>query len=51
MIARLQRREPLKVYGPEILLHAGRDGLRNTSSKGDPIGPCPTPKTLLALLH
>jgi len=51
MIAHLQRREPLKVYGLEILLHAGLDGLRNTPSKGDLISLCLTPKTLLAPLH
>jgi len=50
LIARLRRRAPLKAYGPEILLHAGRDGLRRTSSDGQPIGPALMPDALAALL-
>jgi len=50
-IAALKRREPLKSYGPEILLHAGPDGLRQTAFDGQPTGPRLTPRRLLGLLQ
>jgi hypothetical protein len=50
-IARLRRRPPLKSYGAEVFLHAGRDGLRAAAADGQPTGPLLTPLALRGLLQ
>jgi hypothetical protein len=50
-IARLRRRAPLKSYGEEVFLHAGRDGLRMTASDGQPTGPRLMPLAMAGLLR